>query len=467
MKKIDNCTLVCIDCYNYGKAIDAIQKSMQQNKFDEVLFLTDNNIEIYGVKTVLIERIKSKQEYSTFVVKELYKYIKTKYVLQIQHDGYTLDGNMFDERLYEYDYAGALWLENDGYANGNGGYKWTTKRFLECVGTDDFVKATHPEDAQLCRTYRDYLEKTYDLKWATDEVCEKFSFELREPNQPTMGFHSYFHQPFKPTVIIKRSGAIGDIIILEPVLRYFANDGYNIVLDIPISFFALFKDHYFPIKHISQFDRGRITPHKEINLDMAYEVKPIQNYLKSYFEFCGIEYYELSRPILFPFVNEETKPFKKYAVVHIDERETPHRNTFGVEWNRIQWHLEGQGYTVIQVGDANKDKCGIHYNTKNNLGLLKFLIAGCDLFVGVDSSPSNIAMAYTKPCVLLFGSVNPKFIHPDLSNAIVIQQKCEFQNCWHKVGGTSGQDCIIDISNPPCCISSTNEVINAINNIQK
>lgn len=153
---------------------------------------------------------------------------------------------------------------------------------------------------------------------------------------------------------------------------------------------------------------------------------------------------------------------KSIALIHIDKRITPHRNVYDVEWKRVQWHLESLGYTVIQVGSNENDECGLHYNTKNNLGSLKWLIAGCDLFIGVDSSPAMIAMSYHKPCILMFGSVNPEYIHVDLKGAIVIQQKCDNQNCWHLIGGTEGAECIYDKEKPPCCISSTKEIIYSI-----
>ena len=466
MKKIENCSLVCVDCYHYGKAVNAIQKSMAQNDFDRVLFLTDAPLDIKGIEIVLIHTIKSKEEYSYFIIKELWKYITTGYVLLIQHDGYTLNGDEFDERLYEYDYCGALWMETDGYANGNGGYSWRSKKFLDVIGNDETIKGLHPEDAQICRTYRDHLQKTYGLKWATDELCERFSFELRQPRQKTMGFHQYFHKPYSPTVVIKRSGAIGDIIMIEPVMRWYSMNGYNVVLDVPVQFYYLFNMHYFPVTHISNLDSKRI-PYKDIDLDMAYEINPKQNYLKSYFEICGIKDYKLSRPVLYPLVDEKTKLFKKYAVIHIDDRVTPHRNIFDVKWDRVHRHLEALGYSVIQVGANRHEKCGLEINTTDNIGLLKFVIAGCDLFIGVDSAPSHIAMAYNKKCVLFFGSVNPDYIHPDLSNTAIIQQTCVNQNCWHVDGGTSGQPCIFDKEKPPCCVSDYEEVIEAINKIEK
>lgn len=468
MKKINNCTLVCIDCVNQGNAISAIQKSIQQCEFDRVLFLTDTYIEIPGIEVVKIPSIKSKDDYSLFMIKQLWKFIHTDFMLVIQHDGYVLDGEMFDTRLYDYDYAGALWLERDGLSAGNGGFSWRSKRLMDAIGSDELIVSATPEDVTICRVYRSYLEERYGLKWATEEICERFSFELRQPKQKTFGFHAYFHEPYKPTIVLKRSAALGDCIILEPVMKYYYLKGYNVVLDIPKSFFDLYKEHYFPVKHISQFDIGRIRPEKEINLDMAYEVKPRQSYLKSYFEFCGISDYELTRPQLSPYVNSETKLFKKYAVIHIDLRETMYRNVYGVDWKKIRNHLESLGYVVLQIGRGRHESCGIEINTAT-IGFMKFLISGCDLFVGVDSGPAGIAVAYNKPCVLFFGSVCPDYIHPDLTNVEIIQGGCENSFCWHQVGGTSGIECKFKGTEKylQCCVSSFEPVVDAINKLQK
>ena len=466
MKRINNCSLVCVDCYNHGKAINSLQKSMAQNEFDKVLFLTDSDIQIDGVKTIVIPRISSIKEYSHFVVKELWKYITTDFVLHVQHDSWTLNGDLFDERLYEYDWAGALWLESDGFANGNGGYSWKSRKLLEAVGNDELIFATHPEDAQLCRTYRGYLEKAYGLKWAPDEICEGFAFELREPRQPTMGFHSFFHQPYKPTVILKRSGAVGDIILMEPAMRHYHDAGYNVVVDIPMDCYDLFVQHYYPVKHISQFDRGRIRPEKEINLDLAYEVTPFRNYVQSYFEMCGIKEKPKFKPYLFPFVNEQTKLFKKYCIVHIDNRQTPHRNIYGVNWGIIERYLISKGYLVIQVGKGEHENIGIQMNTAT-LGFLKFLIAGADLMISVDSGPSHIAVAHNIPSVIAFGSVNPDFIHLDLSKVVPLQGKCDKQNCWHHTGATAGQECFYKGTDKylQCCKLDAYEIIDGINKI--
>lgn len=467
MRKIENVTLVCIDCFSVGEAVSAIQKSIQQIEFERVLFLTDIQLNVNGIEVVQIPTIKSKREYSEFCIKQLYKYIDTQYFMLIQADGYIIDGEMWDDRYLDYDYIGASWIFDNERQVGNGGASLRSKALHVILAADDMIDVLHPEDHAICIVYKFYLEEKYGIRFAPVELADKFSFECKEPNQPTFAFHGKFHNRYSPTIVIKRSGACGDIILIEPVMRYYAVKGYNIVLDIPLAFFDLFSNHYFPVKHISQFDSGRITPKKNINLDLAYEVKPKQNYLKSYFEFCGITDYQLSRPILFPLPLDDTKLFKKFAVIHIDQRETLHRNIYGVNWKAVERYLTNNGYTVLQVGKNDHEICGIEINT-TTIGLLKWVIASCDIFIGVDSAPAHIAMAYNKPCVLMFGSVNPDYIHSDLNNAEVIQGACDNSFCWHQTGKTAGVECkyINTDRYLQCCKSDADTIIEAIQKLK-
>lgn len=466
MKKILNgvCLVLC-DCYNYGGAVSSLQKSMAQCEFDRVLFLTDIPIEVAGVEVVQIPTIKSTQEYSHFILTELHKYITTDFVLITQHDGWVLDGGQFDEGLYNYDYAGAIWPEKDGLTVGNGGFSWRSKKLLEVTANDSLIlsnKGIVQEDVTICRVYRGYLEEKYGLKWATVEMCHRFSFELIEPTVPTFGFHNFFHEQYKPTVVIKRSAALGDCVQLEPVMKWFYKNDYNIVLDIPEKFMGLYDQHYFPVKHISKMNPN--VPAKEINLDMSYESRPGQPYQQSYFEYCGITDYKLERPKLSPLVDNRTKLFRKYAILHIDVRETPHRNIFGVDWKKVTKFLEKKGYTVIQVGIYKNEVVGLEINTAS-VSYMKFLIAGCDLFIGIDSGPSHIAVAYEKPCVLFFGSVNPDFIHVDRTGIEVVQNPCDRAGCWHQQGTVAGKECYYNPELPPCSIHTADTVIEKIKKV--
>lgn len=469
MIELNRVTIICVDCYNYGKAVAALQKCNEQVKAERTVLLTNIPIDVEGIEVVQIPTISSKEEYSKFIIKELYKYFDTDFVLVVQHDGYIIDASVWSDNFYNYDYIGASWIYEHNRNVGNGGFSLRSKKLQTILGTDELIDITGHEDQTICIIYGEYLTEKHGIKFATEEIADKFSYELKEPANKTFGFHGNFHAPYKPTVILKRTAALGDCLILEPVMRYFYLKGYNVVLDIPLPFFDLYNQHYFHVEHISQFDRGRIKPEKEINLDLAYEVKPRQNYLRSYFEFCGINNFDLSRPQLYPLVDDKTKLFKKYACIHIDDRETLHRNSYGVNWKAVQRYLENNGYAVVQIGKNEHESCGIEINTPS-VGFMKFVIGGCDLFIGVDSAPAGIAVAYNKPSVILFGSVNPDYIHPDLTNVEIIQGKCDNSFCWHtRDGETVGVVCkyVGEGRYLQCCKSDSDIVIGSVENLIK
>ena len=473
-KQLKNVTLLAIDCYNYKGVVDAIKKSMEQCEFACVKLLTDIDIKINGIDVVKIDTIKSKEEYSEFVVKKLNYFFQTEYVLVCQHDGYVLDGNSWDDDFLKYDYIGAPWLYIDGKNVGNGGFSLRSKTLQHALATDNFITATDPEDQAIGRLYRDYLIKNYDIRFAPEELADKFSYELKQPIQSTFGFHGKFHEPYKPVVVLKRMGAMGDVIRLEPVMRYFYDNGYMVVLQTTNSFYNLFLYHHYKIHNINNID-GRILKYaKFFDLDMSYENNPKVPHLISYFEACGIskdEYknYLVKQKLSLGFqINQYTKLFKKYAVLHIDDRNQPGRNIYGVDWDLVSYELKHNGYDVIQLGF--QDKCingAIHMKTINE-NMLSYVIASSDIFIGIDSGLSHIAAGFNIPSMIFFGAVDPDIIHVDFENIVIMTNHdeknpiCENPYCWHSVVGCSGVPCYIDENNPPCSKYSTNQILNFI-----
>lgn len=469
MKLINNTTLVCVDCYNYGGAITAIKKSLEQIDFEKKLFLTDIPIEIDGIEIIQIPKIKSKKEYSEFIIKKLSKYITTDYLLIIQSDGYIIDGEQWDDNYFKYDYIGASWIYDNDRQVGNGGFSLRTKKLHDILANDDLIDVLHPEDQSICILYKFYLEEKYKIKFAPVELADKFSYELKEPIQKTFGFHGYFHQPFKKIIVIRRMAAMGDVIQVEPVLEHFNNLGYRVVLDTLPKFKQLFYQHYFKVEFLDEIDKR--LPYIFYNLDLSYESKPKQLHLKTYYEFCNVKDGKLKNPKLNLFNNyrNEIKLFKKYAIIHIDNREQPHRNIYGINWERICRRLYELGYSVIQLGkDSNCEIMNaIKMNTPNEQFLM-WVVASSDLFIGIDSGISNIASGFNIPSVIFFGSVNPKYIHADLSNKLCITNQdkkvCDTPYCWHNSVTTIGQDCVINKQLPPCVLFDTQETLSKIEN---
>ena len=466
-KKLPDVTLVCIDCVRYGDAVHAIQESLKQVEPAEVIFFTDVDFRIDGIRTEIIPHLYSKADYSKFCMKDLGRYkFKTSHILVIQWDGYVINGEEWTDEFLKYSYVGAPWLYTDGHNTGNGGCSLRSVHLHQCLSKDDFILPMPLEDDAICRTYRSYLEQQFGIKFAPEELADKFSFELKEPAHPTFGFHGHFHKPYiKEPIVFRRVGAMGDVVAIEPVMKHFHKLGHPIILDSP--YYSLFARHFYPIKDYKNFDHARIK-HRLIDLNSAYEVKPKQPHLKSYFEVSGATDYKLERPQLRYQVDDATRLFKRYCVIHIDDRDTIHRNINGVDWRKVKNFIEDLGITVIQIGKGEHENVGLHLNTVNELFLM-WVLGGMEFGIFVDSGPACIAVALNKKAIISFGSVNSDFIHPDLSNVQVIQSKCPIDKdgCWSEHPGTRGSECAVDNHNgvPPCTLIPTQTIIEAIKRI--
>jgi ADP-heptose:LPS heptosyltransferase len=471
MIKLPRVTLACVDTYNFGSAVTAIKKSMEQCEFAAVKFLTDIPIKVEGVEVVQIPTISTKAEYSRFIIKELYKYFDTDFVLLIQHDGYVICGDAWTDEFLEYDFIGAPWLYTDGRNVGNGGVSVRSKRLQQTLGDNNDIDVFDPEDEIIGRLYRRLLEQN-GFKFPSEELADRFSFELRTPIQPTFAFHGNFHKPYQKTVVVTRKASLGDVVAAQPVLEYYHNKGYRVVLNTLPQFLNLFVQHPFPVWYIENVDKRLLANAKQINLDMAYEAFPEKNHLQAYYDVSGITDAPLVKPKLTLSFNPklpENKLFKKYAIIHIDKRGQPGRNIQGnIEWWRIAGELKEQGYEVVQIGKGEHVQIPmtIQMNAPSE-PFLMWLIGGSDLFVGIDSGPSNIAVAMGVKSAIFFGAVDAKKIHPDLTDIEVIEYEncCPLPKCWHSTISVEGVPCIVDKDTPPCVQYTTEQVFNAINKL--
>src|SRR5690606_38567414 len=114
MINIPNLTIAIVDCHKHDKALTAIMNSLEHITPHSVLFFTDKHPREFKEEKseqiefcILPEPIKSKEEYSEFIITQLWRYVTTSHVLIIQHDGYVLDGSIWSDAFLEYDYIGA------------------------------------------------------------------------------------------------------------------------------------------------------------------------------------------------------------------------------------------------------------------------------------------------------------------------------------------------------------------------
>lgn len=468
MIKLPNVTMICIDCYNYKESIIAMNKCLQQIEPARSVFITDRAGSMQSIETVKIGKITSKEEYSYFCIKELYKYFDTSHCLLIQHDGYVLDGNQWKEEFLQYDYIGAPWLYIDGRNVGNGGFSLRSHKFCEAIANDPIINVYHPEDDVICRLYRRHLESK-GFSFAPDELAHDFSYELNAPKKPTFGFHGHFHKPFQPVITVKRTGAMGDVIMVEPVLHYFHLKGFRVVLDTMDQFYSLFEYHPYPVFHktdpIAKFSE------RTFDLDMSYERMPKENHLQAYYKACGITDGQIRNPVLKTGieVTNANKLTRKYVIIHVDDRAQPYRNIYGVDWAKIAKFFISNGYDVVQLGhDKHKIIPGVFELRTPFIQYLMYVVRGADMFIGIDSGISHIASALNIPSVIFFGSVDPQIIHPVIGpdKKIIHNHKgdgvCHTPFCWHDIIGCEGKQCVVDIKHPPCTQYETDYVLSKI-----
>jgi len=172
------------------------------NHFEELQSaarISQSDIMFGDVKLLQPAYIMNAESYNFYCFKRFNEHVNTSHCLVIQHDGYVLNYKAWNNEWLQYDYIGATWLFKDNMNTGNGGFSLRSKRLLNALANDSTLTETMPEDFHICRTYRPYLEKTYGIKFAPEEVANRFSIEaygsqvLPGANKYSgqFGFHGY------------------------------------------------------------------------------------------------------------------------------------------------------------------------------------------------------------------------------------------------------------------------------------
>ena len=193
---LSDVTICSADCVMPYLALIAIEKSLLQCDFAKAILFTDKLIRHKKeIELIRIKKLNSVNDYSRFILKELHKFIKTKYVLIVQWDGYILEGKKWDNSFYNYDLIGAKWSwHKDKHLVGNGGFTLRSLKLQKLMASNEFPYVKDlAEDMQICKFYRDKLTEKYKINFATEDIADKFSYEKRFSHTNTFGFHGFFN----------------------------------------------------------------------------------------------------------------------------------------------------------------------------------------------------------------------------------------------------------------------------------
>ena len=188
-------TLVAVTSVALGPTLTALQQSMLQAKFAKVLFLSDRRptADMHpSIEWRQIARLRSRLDYSNFMLRDLASHVETSHALCIQWDGYVLRGQGWDPAFLTYDYIGAPWPHfSDGHNVGNGGFSLRSRRLLDACRVLPFDGQT-AEDVVIGRRCRDQLEGQ-GLKFAPEPIARRFAYERTPPTGDEFGFHGAFN----------------------------------------------------------------------------------------------------------------------------------------------------------------------------------------------------------------------------------------------------------------------------------
>ena len=402
-----------------------MDRCLEQCEFFDVKLLTSQPVNsIEGV--VKIPEIKGLEAYSKFCIRDLHRYVDTKYCLLVQSDGFVVNGSAWTDEFYHYDYGGAPFQPSN--VIGNGGFSWRSKTLLEACsqlpqGQD------HPEDASICLRHRQTLE-AQGLKFMPVELARQFSFEGRSwnatewqgiPNkwEGSFGFHSLLSvlpPEKKPYRVFHHSLDQGDCI-------------YGLAAMKALGGGALFisPDNKFPYPLASRWQRMGGEASTVDNLRPLIEA---QDYVVSCRYTHGTPFstdYDLNR-FRIPWRNRTAKDFDSILKLHMDAFSLPMPtqpwltvpNPITVEgrpivvnrtsrYQNLEWDWVGlikkHHKQMFFVGTEQEyeafkgfaPECHFPYQpTKDCLELAKY-IAGAKIFFGNQSLALAIAHGLWKP----------------------------------------------------------------------
>lgn len=183
-------TICAADCLTPALAARALDRSTALCAFGDAILFSDTPVAGH-FRNIAIGKLRSKQDYSRFILKDLAAHIKTPFVLVAQWDGYVIDAASWRDEFKTYDYIGARFqTQEGGVPVGNGGFSLRSVKLLKAIADPDFrMDADKPEDDLICRINRDLLTRKYGITFAPPELAEQFSYEWVPPAGPTFGFH--------------------------------------------------------------------------------------------------------------------------------------------------------------------------------------------------------------------------------------------------------------------------------------
>lgn len=245
-------------------------------------------------------------------------------------------------------------------------------------------------------------------------------------------------------ICLIRSGHLGDVIMTEPIGRFFQSQYDEVYLATDfIRAKLLIGDSYTDFIKFSELESCTINFDKQIILN--YELSPQSNYIEGYANSANII---LEDKI--PKVNSDWQNILNEDYVLI----APHTS----HWvhSMRNWGEENFMNLKRKIEEEHKIKVVV-LNKEYSFTDMLSLIRHCKLLIGNDSAPGIIAQCFNVKSVIIFGATHPKYVFFN-QNAKAVFTDIDCIGCRHISRHTE-----IECGSPFCMTELTVEnVFNSI-----
>jgi len=224
MLRLPNTTLMGIDCVTPARTIYALNETLAQCSFSDVVLLTDlernsgrhlkslcpeirlvhhkqshskQSCKLHSGTTENLVEVSVFTDYEIAVHAEPYVHSNTQFVLFHEWDACVVNPSAWIDEFFDWDYIGAPWPINElagchaGNSVGNGGFSLKSRHWCEvarnAVLNEDWRRKAIVSDVWACRKMRPQFE-ALGIRYAPESVARRFSCE-NEIYRGQFGFH--------------------------------------------------------------------------------------------------------------------------------------------------------------------------------------------------------------------------------------------------------------------------------------
>ena len=256
----------------------------------------------------------------------------------------------------------------------------------------------------------------------TKALCQKYQQQNHELNRRRWE-HYLKVRKFDYPIIVKRTYAIGDVILTTPIIRAIKASNPLSLIFVQTSYPEVFAGNPDVQKAAKEVHRDADA--LMVDLDNSYEQHPQTHILDAYTKTAKEAVRGMGNPewklSLYPSkqdrewaraMKDRIAPTQKLALVNADPSDWPGKQWGADKFGQIIKWLQSKGFAVATIGSKT------HYSWNGvsdlvgmtSLLQLAALCTESALVVTTDSAPLHIAQASGTPVACVYGATNARFI---------------------------------------------------------